>query len=142
MGTEEKTMITIQVTVKAPVELVWKCWTLPEDIVKWNFASPDWHTTHAENDLRVGGKFSSRMEAKDGSVGFDFWGTYTHIITHRQIDYTMGDDRIAKITFKATDSETEVIETFEAEGTNPVEMQRNGWQAILNNFKKHVEETA
>ncbi len=133
------TVITIQTTINVPVDIVWKLWSEPEHIVRWNAASDDWHTTKAENDLREGGKFSSRMEAKDGSMGFDFRGVYDRIVLHRHIDSTLGDNRKVKTTFSAIDNQTDIIESFEAEGTNPVDLQRNGWQAILNNFKKYAE---
>jgi uncharacterized protein YndB with AHSA1/START domain len=139
MDTSEKTNITIQTTIDAPVEKVWELWTAPEHITKWCFASDDWHAPSAENDLRAGGKFSSRMEAKDGSMGFDFGGVYETVKTNELIEYVLGDDRRVKITFKQNGDQTEVVETFEAESTNPVEMQRGGWQAILDNFKKYVE---
>jgi uncharacterized protein YndB with AHSA1/START domain len=139
METIEKTIITVQAKINAPIEKVWKCWTSPKDIEKWNNASEDWHTPHAENDLRTGGKFLSRMEAKDGSLGFDFSGVYDQVILLKQIKYTMDDSRKVKVVFSTNDNITEVVESFEAEGTNPVEMQRNGWQAILDNFKKYAE---
>lgn len=133
------TKITIESTVHAPVDKVWKLWTLPEHITKWNAASDDWHSPFAENDLRVGGKFASRMEAKDGSFGFDFGGIYDQVVTNELIEYTLGDGRKVEVHFTANGNETKVVETFEAESTNPVEMQQGGWQAILNNFKKYVE---
>lgn len=139
MEAHTSTKITVQSIVKAPIEKIWKFWITPEDIKKWNTASPDWHTPTAENDLRVGGKFISRMEAKDGSFGFEFWGIYDEIITYQLIAYTLGDERKVTITFTTTDNETLVTETFEAEKQNPVEMQRGGWQAILDNFKKYAE---
>jgi uncharacterized protein YndB with AHSA1/START domain len=139
MQTEEKIKITVQTTIEAPIEKVWKCFTSPEDIVQWNTASADWHTTHAENDLHIGGKFNSRMEAKDGSFGFDFWGIYNEIILHEKLASTLGDGRTMEVKFISRDNATEVIETFEAENENPVELQRGGWQAILDNLKKHVE---
>jgi uncharacterized protein YndB with AHSA1/START domain len=139
METANKTMLTIATTVKAPIEKVWKFWTQPVHIKNWNNASDDWHTTHAENDLRVGGRFVSRMEAKDGSFGFDFGGEYDEVETNKTIAYTLGDSRKVKIIFSANGNETDIKESFEAEGTNPVEMQQNGWQAILNNFKKYTE---
>jgi uncharacterized protein YndB with AHSA1/START domain len=138
MENQSKT-ITVQNTVKAPVEKVWKFWTLPEHITKWSNASEDWHTPFAENDLRNGGKFISRMEAKDGSFGFDFGGVYDEVKTNEVIAYTLGDGRKVKINFSTEGDETKVVETFEAENTNPVEMQRGGWQAILDNFKKYTE---
>lgn len=131
--------ITIEATVKAPVEKVWKLWSNPEDIKQWNSASDDWHTPKAENDLRKGGSFSSRMEAKDGSFGFDFGGVYSEVITHKLIAYTMGDGRKVEVAFTGNGSETKILETFEAESENPVDMQRTGWQAILDNFKKYAE---
>lgn len=134
-----KTSITVETQVKATIEKVWDSWTNPKHITQWNQASPDWHTPYAENDLRVGGLFKSTMAAKDGSMSFDFWGTYTNVIPHHLIEYTMGDDRKAKIIFEEKGSEVKVIETFEAEGVNSVELQRGGWQAILDSFKKHTE---
>jgi len=139
MTTETKTKITIENTVNAPVEKVWKFWTVPEHITKWNNASDDWHTPFAENDLRVGGKFLSRMEAKDGSMGFDFWGLYDEVKTNELIAYTMGDGRKAKVVFTKQDNATKVVTTFEAETENSIELQRGGWQAILDNFKKYAE---
>ncbi len=138
METENKT-ITVENTVKAPVEKVWEFWTEPQHIKKWNNASVDWHTPHAENDLRVGGKFTSRMEAKDGSFGFDFGGVYDVVKEDEYIEYTLGDGRKVKISFTPTGNETKVAETFETESTHPVEIQKNGWQAILDSFKKYTE---
>lgn len=142
MNTTEKTTITIEATINAPVEKVWNFWTSPEHIIKWNSPSEDWHTPKAENDLRVGGSFSSRMEAKDGSFGFDFGGIYDEVKTNKLIAYTLGDDRKVKIQFVTNGDSTTVTESFEAESENPVEMQRGGWQAILNNFKTYTETTA
>jgi len=139
METAHKKSITVETTVKASVEKVWEVWTMPEHIVKWNNASADWHTTRAQNDLRAGGKFLSRMEAKDGSFAFDFEGTYDEVKTNELISYSIGDGRKAKIIFIAEDNETKVVETFEAENQNSIEMQRGGWQAILDNFKKYTE---
>ena len=139
METANKTKITIEATVNAPVEKVWKLWSAPEHITKWASASDDWHTPRAENDLRTGGKFSSRMEAKDGSMGFDFGGVYDNVRENELIEYTMGDDRRVIINFMGKGNETKIVQTFDAEETNPVEMQRGGWQAILNNFKKYAE---
>jgi uncharacterized protein YndB with AHSA1/START domain len=139
METINKTVLTIKSTVKAPVEKVWKFWTEPAHIKNWNNASDDWHTTRAENDLRVGGKFLSRMEAKDGSFGFDFGGVYDEVKTNELIAYTLGDGRKVKVFFSGKDGETKIESTFEAEGTNPIEMQQGGWQAILDNFKKYTE---
>ena len=139
METNTNTKITVENTVNATFEKVWKLWTAPEHIVKWNNASADWHTPHAENDLRVGGKFVSRMEAKDGSFGFDFGGVYDEVIINKSIAYTLGDVRKVKIFFTSHGNETKVVETFEAETTNSIEMQKGGWQAILDNFKKYTE---
>ncbi len=136
---ETQKTITVKTTVKAPVEKVWKNWSTPEDIVRWNNASDDWHTTRAENDLRAGGKFLARMEAKDGSAGFDFGGIYDEVKPNELIKYTLGDDRKVSVIFSSVGEETKVTETFEAEKTNPLEMQRAGWQAILDNFKKYTE---
>jgi len=137
----QATRITVENTVDAPVEKVWQCWTAPEHITKWSYASDDWHTPYAENDVRVGGSFKSRMEAKDGSMGFDFGGVYDEVKTNKAIAYTMGDGRKVAVSFSDLgNNKTKVVETFEAEGTNPIEMQRAGWQAILDNFKKYTEE--
>lgn len=140
--TAEKTLITIETTVDAPIEAVWKCWTSPEDITKWNFAADTWQCPTAENDLRPDGKFSYRMEAKDGSFGFDFSGTYTQVNTNELIEFLIGDGRFVSVAFSPEGNQTKVTESFEPETQNPVEMQRGGWQAILDNFKKHVEKTA
>ena len=142
MTTAERTIITVEATINSSVEKVWNLWTDPKHILHWNNASNDWHTPKAENDLRVGGKFLSRMEAKDGSFGFDFSGVYDEVKTHQLIAYTIDDGRKVKITFTGNDNETKVEETFEAENTHPIEMQRGGWQAILDNFKKYVESYA
>jgi len=131
--------ITVETTVNAPVEKVWTLWSLPEHITKWNTASDDWHTPRAENDLRTGGKFSTRMEAKDGSFGFDFGGVYDDVVNNHRIAYTMGDGRKADVTFSTVGNGTHIVETFEPESENPIEMQRGGWQAIMDNFKKYVE---
>ena len=131
--------ITVANTVDVPVEKVWKFWTEPEHIKQWNNAADTWHTPHAENDVRPGGKFVARMEAKDGSFGFDFSGIYDEVRKNEYIAYTLGDGRKVSITFSDTGGATEVVETFEAEKTNPIEMQKGGWQAILDNFKKHAE---
>ena len=140
MTTGNNVKVTVKATVNAPVEKIWEYWTEPKHITKWNNASDDWHTPIAENDLTVGGKFLTRMEAKDGSFGFDFGGIYDEVKLNELISYTMGDGRKVTITFKAQGNETEVIETFDAETSNPVEMQQAGWQAILDNFKKYVEQ--
>ena len=140
METVTSKKITVECTVKAPVEKVWKFWTAPDHITKWANASDDWHTTFAENDLRAGGKFLSRMEAKDGSFGFDFGGVYDKVKTNELIEYTLGDGRKVIINFTVIGNETKVVETFEAENVNSIQMQKDGWQAILNNFKKYAEE--
>jgi len=141
MGTSTKTVISVHTIIHAPVEKVWKHFTTPEHIVNWNFASDDWHSPSAMNDLQIGGKFNYRMEAKDASFGFDFYGTYDAVIENELIEYTMGDDRKVKVMFYPMENRTEIVENFEAENTNPVELQRNGWQAILDNLKKLVEST-
>jgi uncharacterized protein YndB with AHSA1/START domain len=130
--------ITVETTIAAPIEKVWQAWNTPDDIKQWNAASDDWHTTASSVDLRVGGGFSSRMEAKDGSMGFDFAGTYTKIVEHRLIESTFGD-RLLRVEFIPIGNGVTVRETFDAENTFPIEQQRAGWQAILNNFRKHVE---
>jgi uncharacterized protein YndB with AHSA1/START domain len=138
-ATANKTKITIETLVNAPVEKVWNIWSSPEHITKWATPSEDWHTPFSENDLRTGGKFTSRMEAKDGSFGFDFGGVYDNVKTNELIEYTLGDGRKVVTTFTANGNQTRIVQTFEAESENPVEMQRDGWQAILNNFKKYTE---
>lgn len=140
MKDENKQTIIVKRIINLPVEKVWQYWTEPEHIKKWNSASEDWHTTFAENDLRVGGKFLSRMEAKDGSVGFDFWGIYDEVKLYDVIESTLGDERKVKVTFVGKEEYTEVTESFEAEDINSIEMQQAGWQAILDNFKKYTEE--
>ncbi len=139
MSTQNKVSITVENIINAPVEKVWEYWTKPEHITQWNNASDNWHTPHAENDFRPGGKFVSRMEAKDGSFGFDFGGVNDVITPHEYIEYTIGDGRKVKIYFKADGDKTKVKETFEAEDTNSIDVQQGGWQAILNNFKKYTE---
>ena len=141
MSTPNKQTITIETTVNAPVEKVWKMWNAPEHITQWATGSPDWHTPYAENDLRVGGKFLSRMAAKDGSASFDFIGTYDEVQINKAIAYTIEDGQKVKVTFATDGKSVKIIETFEAENENPVEMQRAGWQTILDNFKTHVERT-
>lgn len=135
----KSTQITVETNVKAPVEKVWKLWNSPEAITKWCTATPEWHTPRATNNLCVGGKLTSRMEAKDGSMGFDFEGVYTAVKENQLIEYTMPDARKVKIVFESKGNETRVTETFDAETQNPVEMQKGGWQAILDNFKTYVE---
>ncbi len=134
--------ITIETLVNAPVTQVWDYWTSPEHIVHWNNASDDWHTPRATNDLRDGGSFVFRMEAKDGSVGFDLGGVYTKVEHLKRIEYTLGDDRKVRTTFDEMNGKTHITECFEPESENPEEMQRQGWQAILDHFKKYAEAKA
>jgi uncharacterized protein YndB with AHSA1/START domain len=137
--TTQPTKITIETTIAAPITDVWRAWNTPQDIKQWNAASPDWHTTAAAVDLRVGGTFSSRMEAKDGSMGFDFAGVYTRVDPHKLIEYTMSDGRAVRNEFMANNDRVTLRVTFDAESENPIEMQRQGWQSILDSFAKHVE---
>ena len=139
METGEKVTITVETTVHAPVNKVWEYWTEPQHITKWSFASDDWHAPNAENDLRVGGKFLTRMEAKDGSFGFDFGGVYDEVRINEFISYTLGDGRKVTVTFISQENDTKVIEAFEAEATHSIEQQQAGWQAFLDNFKKYSE---
>ncbi len=136
----ESLLLTVENMVDAPLETVWNAWTMPEHITKWNNASEDWHTPYAENDPRTGGKFLSRMAAKDGSMSFDFEGTYSEVIERELISYHIVDGRSVKILFEPHGKQTKVTEVFEPEGMHPIEMQQGGWQAILNNFKKYVEQ--
>lgn len=131
--------ITVTTTVKAPVQRVWAAWTTPESITKWNFASDDWCCPHAVIDLAVGSKFSYRMEAKDGSFGFDFEGNFTRVETNKSIEYIMDDGRKVWVSFEETADGVVVSETFDAENQHSAEMQRQGWKSILENFKKHTE---
>ena len=130
--------IGVETTIVAPIEQVWRAYTTPEDIKQWNAASDDWHTTTATVDLRVGGAFSSRMEAKDGSMGFDFAGIYTKIVEYTLIEYSFGD-RSSQVEFADTPNGVRVCVTFDSEPTHSVEQQRDGWLAILKNFTRHVE---
>jgi uncharacterized protein YndB with AHSA1/START domain len=139
METKTKATITVENTVKAPVSKVWKLWNDPEDIKNWCNASDDWHAPYSESDLRIGGRFKTTMSAKDGSFSFDFEGVYTNIEEQQLIEYNILDGRKVKIVFTNQGNETKVVETFEAENTHPEEMQRGGWQAILDNFKKYTE---
>lgn len=134
--------ITIKTIIKAPVEKVWNVFTNPMHIVKWNSPSPDWHTTKADNVLQHGGRFLSRMEAKDGSFGFDFVGKYDQIDVNRLIKYTIDDNRKVSVEFEQNDDQTIVTQSFDPEQTNPLEMQRDGWQSILDNFRNYVEDLA
>jgi len=136
MGTGK---ITVETTVHTPIEKAWSYWTEPEHITKWNNASDDWHTPVAENDLRTGGKFLSRMEAKDGSFGFDFTGIYDEVRLNEFISYSLEDGRSVEITFIKQGNGTKIVEAFDPETENPIELQRGGWQAIMDNFKKYVE---
>lgn len=141
MDSNKSSIIEVQTSVKAPIEKVWKNWITPKDITKWYFASDTWHTPRAENDFRENGKFSFRMEAKDGSFGFDFSGVYKSILNHQFIVILLDDGRSLEISFSVDGNKVTVKENFEAEKENPIEMQRIGWQAILDNFKKYVEES-
>jgi len=136
------TKITVQTQVNAPIEKVWKEFIEPAAIVQWNAASDDWHTTKAENDVRVGGTFSYRMEAKDGSAGFDLSGIYDAVTPHEHLTYTMSDARRVDVFFNQEDGGTRITETFDPENENPSEMQRVGWQAILDSFKRYIEVSA
>ena len=138
-GTTTPTRVTVSAHVAKPVDQVWRYYTAPEHIMQWNAASDDWHCPRAENDLRVGGRFSSRMEARDGSVGFDFGGTYTEMKPYEQFAYTMDDGRRCEVLFARNGTGSQVTVTFDAETENPVEMQRGGWQAILDRFKAYAE---
>lgn len=135
----EKTRIKVEASVHAPMAKVWSCWINPDDIICWNAASADWHTVSAINDLRPGGEFSFRMEAKDRSAGFDFKGKYLSVEPLKSFSYQTEDDRLVEVRFQAVGAEVRIEETFEAEKLNPIELQRQGWQAILDNFKLYVE---
>ena len=134
-----KEKITVKTTVNKPINEVWKRWTSPKDIVNWTFASADWHSPEAENDLKIGGKFRTRMEAKDGSMGFDFEGKYTNVELHKIIEYVLEDGRNVLISFEDLNEKTLITETFDPETVNSLAMQKDGWQAILDNFKKYTE---
>jgi uncharacterized protein YndB with AHSA1/START domain len=142
MEEKENAAITVKTTVSAPMNEVWKIWTSPEHIVKWNNASDDWHTPAAENDLKVGGKFVYRMEAKDGSFGFAFSGIYEEVLENSKIAYVLEDQRKVIISFEETEQGVLVTEMFDPEQENSIELQKNGWQAILDNFKKYAESLA
>jgi uncharacterized protein YndB with AHSA1/START domain len=139
METANATTITVETHVNAPIEKVWDYFTQPEHIKNWNNASDDWYTPRAENDLRAGGKFVYRMEARDGSFGFDFGGTFDMVEENKCLEYTIGDGRKVKVSFTTQNNSTQVIETFDAENVHSTELQKNGWQAILDNFKKYTE---
>lgn len=136
---ETKTQITIEATVHQPVEQVWKLWNSADHVLNWNSASTDWHSTRADYDVRNGGKFSCTMAARDGSMSFDFGGTYNHVDENSLLEITLGDGRIMRVEFISEGESTRIVETFEAENSNPVDFQRAGWQAILNNFKAYAE---
>lgn len=140
METANKKTLTVEAIVNAPVEKVWNYWSAPEHITQWCQASDDWHAPEAKNDLRTGGKFSTTMAAKDGSFSFDFGGVYTDVQEHRHIAYVLSDGRKVEITFTAQGDATHVVETFDPESINSLEMQQAGWQAILNNFVKYTEQ--
>ena len=131
--------ITIETTVNASIEKAWKTWTEPTHITKWAYASEDWHTPHATNDLKVGGKFTNRMEAKDGSMGFDFEGIYSEVELYKKISFELEDGRKVMVVFESNGDSTKITETFDPESENPIEMQRSGWQAIIDNFKSYTE---
>lgn len=131
--------IAVETTIKASVSKAWNLWTDPKHIIHWYYASDDWHAPYAENDLWVNGKFKTRMAAKDGNSGFDFEGTYSNIVKNEKIEYTIPDGRKVEITFSEKGGETRIVEEFEMETINPYELQKGGWQAILNNFKKYAE---
>lgn len=131
--------ITVQAMINAPIAKVWQAWNDPEQIKQWAFASADWEAPAAKNDLRVGGMFTTTMAAKDGSAKFDFNGTYTKVDQDERIEYTIEDGRKVSVLFESKGDKTKVVETFEMESINSEELQRAGWQAILDNFKKHVE---
>jgi uncharacterized protein YndB with AHSA1/START domain len=135
----QATKITVEATINAPVAKVWELWNNPDDIIKWNTPDPSWHTPSSENDLKVGGKFKNRMEAKDGSFGFDFEGIYDSVILNQEISYSMADGRQATTIFTEQDGKTHLATTFDAETENDPEFQKQGWQSILNNFVKYAE---
>ena len=139
METLNKTSLTVETTVNAPIEKVWNYWAEPQHITKWCQASDDWHAPFAENDLQTNGKFKTTMAAKDGSFSFDFGGVYSKVEKHKLIEYEMGDGRKVRVECKDLGNSTHITETFDPEDTNPLEMQRGGWQAILDNFRKYTE---
>lgn len=131
--------ITVQATVAADINTVWASWTLPEHITKWNFASDDWHCPSSTNDLRAGGRFCATMAAKDGSMSFDFEGIYDEVIHHKKIAYSLADGRQISVLFESEGNKTRVTEIFDPENVHPEELQRAGWQSILDNFKAYTE---
>jgi uncharacterized protein YndB with AHSA1/START domain len=139
MESVKEKVITVETTVNAPIANIWSYWTEPKHITQWYFASDDWHAPFAENDLHVKGKFRTKMAAKDGSEGFDFTGVYTRIEKHKAIEYVIPDGRKVKISFSDLGPQTKVVESFDPENENPYEMQKGGWQSILDNFRKYAE---
>jgi uncharacterized protein YndB with AHSA1/START domain len=139
METTHNKAITVETIVNVPISLAWMVWNEPKHITQWAFASADWHSPYADNELTIGGSFKTTMAAKDGSMSFDFEGVYTSVKLHELIEYKMADGRKVKIIFTAKGNQTQVTETFDPESENPVELQKGGWQAILDNFKKHAE---
>lgn len=139
MESNGRIVVTVENIIHAPIQKTWDCWTKPEHIIHWNYASVDWHSPRAENDLRVGGCFNTRMEAKDGSIGFDFEGIYDEVKENELIKYSLADGREVTIQFVEMDNNTKVIESFHSETENTIELQQTGWQAILDNFKKYTE---
>lgn len=139
METNVNTSITVNVTVHCPIEMVWKKWTEPKHIMQWSFASDDWHAPKAQNDLKTDGKFSTTMAARDGSISFNFEGIYNEVVPHEVIDYTLLDGRRVVVLFESAGGDTTITENFEPEDINAPELQKHGWQAILNNFKKYCE---
>ncbi|QKJ28594.1 SRPBCC domain-containing protein [Mucilaginibacter mali] len=139
METTTHSPITIEATVNAPVAKVWEYWNSPEHITQWCAASDDWHAPYSDNDPRTGGTFKTTMAAKDGSFSFDFGGEYSNVVDNQLMEYAMGDGRKVKVVFEDQGDSTRIIETFDPENQNPIEMQRGGWQAILDNFKRHTE---
>lgn len=142
METNTNHIITIETLIEESIDKVWDFWTTPAHVMNWNNATSDWHTPKAENDLRVGGQFTFTMASLDGSMAFDFTGTYTSVIHHKKIAYTLADERKVVVEFKPMDNGIVVTESFEAENVNSLELQKSGWQAILNNFKRYAEEIA
>jgi len=142
MESVKNKLITVETTVKAPVNVAWSLWTEPKHITKWCYASDDWHAPRAENDLHVRGRFTTRMESKDGTSGFDFSGVYTRIERNMVIEYSIADGRKVKVHFTDQGPYTHVVESFEPESENPAEMQKGGWQAILDNYRRYVESKA
>ena len=139
MNNLNRTTLAVSTSIAASLDNVWNCWTKPEHIINWNNASDDWHTPSAINDLKVRGQFNYRMESKDGKIAFNFEGTYDSVEPMKEIMYTINDGRKVQILFEPNDKQINVIEKFEAENTHPLDMQKNGWQSILNNFKEYVE---